>query len=441
MYLPSITVEPSNFIGTTSILPSSPKGRRSLLVDVEAKAMAIVRNNEKTTTRTTKATRTTIGIVLIVLSAVNQVSSFPTPDSRRLMITTTETTTMSESSVPSTLHPVQKPPSTRTRNNDQQQQKQHPKNKNIATENEYGGDKEELIYKSGIPTLRSSAHRVKFDVKRRTHDPKPKDHNGIETKTTWLPDDILKEDIFEYDIELYNLPKLVMNLLQSCDKSFVGKFARDDDNDDDDHDNDDHASWRLEDFRVPTEATWRKVNGGRCEDSQKILSDAVASNVEFLTCFERFVEEVVLPYFKGRLELSGVVSAVGTPTTFYYQYPPTMRLQPGPGWAKVKPHNDAEYGHQNGELNFWIPLTEREWTQVDLWCETTFGQEDYHAIPAKVGQGISFHGSSCRHFVNANKTCHTRVSLDFRIGVQGYFDPYWQMKGTTDDHGRREVTI
>ena len=40
-------------------------------------------------------------------------------------------------------------------------------NKKIASNREYGGDNEDLIYKSGIPTLRSSAHRVKFDVKRR----------------------------------------------------------------------------------------------------------------------------------------------------------------------------------------------------------------------------------------------------------------------------------
>jgi hypothetical protein len=118
-----------------------------------------------------------------------------------------------------------------------------------------------------------------------------------------------------------------------------------------------------------------------------------------------------------------------------------LRLQPGPGWAKVKPHNDAEYGHQNGELNFWIPLTDRTWTGVDLWSETVPQQDDYHPIPTDLGQAISFHGSSCRHYVNANASTHTRVSLDFRVGVQGFFDPYWQMKGTTDDHGRKEVVL
>jgi hypothetical protein len=302
--------------------------------------------------------------------------------------------------------------------------------KNVATAAEYGGDKEGLLYKSGIPTLRSSAHRVKFDVKRRNHDPKPRDRTGCETKTTWLPSALLREHVFDYDVEQYNLPQAVMNLLHSCDESIVGTFEE----------HADGSELRLEDFRVPPRSIWRKVNGGSCEDSQKNLSDAVASNTEFLKCFERFVDEVALTYFKKRLVATGAVDP-DAPTTFYYQYPPTMRLQPGPAWAKVKPHNDAEYGHQNGELNFWVPLTDRKITNVDLWSETTHQQDDYHPIPAKIGQAIAFHGSSCRHFVNANETCNTRVSLDFRIGVQGFFDPYWQMKGTTDDHGRREVTI
>lgn len=34
-----------------------------------------------------------------------------------------------------------------------------------------------------------------------------------------------------------------------------------------------------------------------------------------------------------------------------------------------------------------------------------------------------------------------RASLDFRVGVEGYFDPDWQMLGTTADHSRKKITI
>ena len=301
--------------------------------------------------------------------------------------------------------------------------------KKIASNREYGGDNGDLLYKSGIPTLRSSAHRVKFDVKRRRHDPKPLDSDGQETHTTWLPTPLLVEDVFQYDLEQYDLRGAIISLLQACDKEIVGTFEQTE-----------GSPVRSEDFRVPVSSVWRSVNGGCCEDAQKYLSDMVASNEEFLSTFDRFVSEVALPHVKRRLVACGGVEE-DKPLSFYYQRPPTMRLQPGPGWAKVKPHNDAEYGHQNGELNFWIPLTDRTLNKVDLWSESTFQADDFHPIPAKIGEVISFHGSSCRHYVNANSSTNTRVSLDFRVGVQGFFDPYWQMKGTTDDHGRREVSL
>ena len=304
--------------------------------------------------------------------------------------------------------------------------------KNIASEREYGGQDDSLVYKSGIPTLRSSAHRVKIKKQCRNHDPKPKDRYGNETNTTWLPNELLKEDILKYDESQYDLNGAIPNLLFNCDPDIVGTFE-----------NGEETSIRLEDFRVPVPSIWRKVNGGRCEQSQKYLSGQVAANEAFLQVFDKFVLEVALPYFKRRLLASTLMENEDkeSPIMFYYQRPPTLRLQPGPGWAKVKPHNDAEYGHQNGELNFWIPLTDRDLTGVDLWSETSFEQDDYHPIPANLGEAVVWHGSSCRHFVNANASNNTRVSLDFRVGAQGFFDPYWQMRGTTDDHGRQEVSL
>jgi len=304
--------------------------------------------------------------------------------------------------------------------------------KKIATEDEYGGQDESLIYKSGIPTLRSSAHRVKHDLKSRKHDPNPVDKNGNETHTTWLPPEVRSEDIFAYDMEKYDLGGAVIDLLKACDPKIVGSF--------DESSGLDSGSVRLEDFRIPVNSTWRSVNGGCCEEAQRYLSAQVLSNEAFLTLFDQFVAEVALPYVKARLVACGAIDGDSS-CTFYYQRPPTLRLQPGPGWAKVNPHNDAVYGHQNGELNIWIPLTDRFLTKCDLWSESSHMAEDYHPIPAKVGEAISWHGSSCRHYVNANASPHTRVSFDFRIGVQGYFDPKWEMQGTSDDHTRKEIEI
>lgn len=286
---------------------------------------------------------------------------------------------------------------------------------------------EKLVYRSGIPTLRSSAHRVKFSPKNRVHDPKPKNRKGKETDTTWLPTDVCQEQIFSYDTDAYDLRGSLARLLSKCNENVVGRFR--------------DGSDRLEDFVIPPQSTWRSVNGGQCEDAQKYLSETVLQDEQFLEHFDRLVREVVLPYLKQRLVRAGATREETGSTTFYYQRPPTLRLQPGPAWSQVKPHDDAIYGHQNGELNFWIPFTDRSLTKVDLHCESKPGKGDYHAIPAQVGEIISFHGSSCKHFVNSNETIFTRVSMDFRVGVEGFFDPYWQMRGTTDDHGRKEIQL
>ena len=299
--------------------------------------------------------------------------------------------------------------------------------KKIASNREYGGEDDNLIYKSGIPTLRSSAHRVKFDIKSRKHDPNPVDRNGNPTNTTWLPPEVQAEAVFSYDLDKYDLRGAVIDLLTSCDPDIVGSFT-------------DISNPRLEDFKVPVSSIWRSVNGGCCEDAQKYLSDQVLSNTAFLELFDTFVAEVALPCIKERLVACGGLEK-DSPCTFYYQRPPTIRLQPGPGWAKVKPHHDAIYGHQNGELNIWLPLTDRNLTGVDLWSESSFQADDYHPIAANVGEAIAWHGSSRRHYVNANSSSSTRVSLDFRIGVQGYFDPRWEMQGTTHDHTRKEIEI
>ena len=42
---------------------------------------------------------------------------------------------------------------------------------------------------------------------------------------------------------------------------------------------------------------------------------------------------------------------------FYVQRPPTLRLSLARP-RHVRPHRDGEYGHQDGEVNFWLPLTD-----------------------------------------------------------------------------------
>jgi len=85
----------------------------------------------------------------------------------------------------------------------------------------------------------------------------------------------------------------------------------------------------------------------------------------------------------------------------------------------------GEYGHQRGELNFiWLPLTDPKLTRTTLWVESHEGAADDAPLDVGYGEVAAFHGSVCSHHVPANESRHTRVSLDFRVGVEGFFDPH-----------------
>mmetsp|Transcript_79985 Transcript_79985/g.156414 ORF Transcript_79985/g.156414 Transcript_79985/m.156414 type:complete len:412 (+) Transcript_79985:56-1291(+) len=136
---------------------------------------------------------------------------------------------------------------------------------------------------------------------------------------------------------------------------------------------------------------------------------------------------------------SGVTFSVA-PTTFYCQFPPTLRLQPGPATRFGRPHNDAEYGHQVGEINFWLPLTNFSSTLTALWVESAPGLGDFAPLDMEHGVMAAFHGTLCKHHAEANPTTCTRVSLDFRVGIGEHYDPHWVLRGTKSDHGRIAIT-
>jgi hypothetical protein len=309
----------------------------------------------------------------------------------------------------------------------------------------------ELKYKTGIPTLRSSSHRVRYSTEKASRNknaPKPKrtsknitdDDVGYHSSShggTMLPLSIRKIHHVPYDTCKYNLKGQIAKLLQSLDSAIVGNFAS---CEEEDSLKGEIMSKSLEYFEVPQISLTRKKQKGNCEASQEYLSQAVASSAEFLECFDLFVNEVVLPHLKSRLIKEDIVDESAL-ITMYYQRPPTLRLQPGPARASVKAHKDSDYGHQPGELNYWIPLTDRNLTGVDLYAETDEDVGDFMPLESDFGFASSFHGSNCRHYVNTNVTKYTRVSLDFRVGIEPFYDPTWEMIGTKDDHNRCEVKI
>lgn len=290
---------------------------------------------------------------------------------------------------------------------------------------------EEFKYWSGIPTLRSSKHRVRASQKnQKTSQPK----NTSNKEETLLPPSIRVKECFPYDASKHDLKGAIIALLSNSKEEWIGSWPS----------NDSEcitSKNRLEDLYIPPESLTRKANGGNLEEVQQYLSDAVHTSVEFLSTFDEFVTGVVLPHLKQRLIDQGVLASPHESVTFYYQRPPTLRLQPGPARAMVTKHRDSIYGHQGGELNFFVPLTDRHLTRVDLHSESESDLGDYSPLGVDVGHCVSFHGSSCRHYVNRNETVYTRASLDFRVGVSPFYDDSWMMVGTSNDHLRRKVEM
>ena len=298
-----------------------------------------------------------------------------------------------------------------------------------------GAEEESVRYKFGNATLRSSTHTLRYSKSR------PAD-KGPNTGNHKLPPEIRQKYITSYDSSKCDLRNEVLRMLLELDPELIGEFQVQRVSGEDDMEEDEDR--RLEHLSVPPDSLLplkkSKAKNGKGELAQRTLSDSVVHDSQFHDTFDKFVCEEILPGFKQRLIACDAIPA-NEPAIFYYQRPPTLRIQPGPSARGVPAHSDATYGHQDGELNFWMPLTDPDLTKTDLWSESRPGKGDYSPLGPKVGEVVAFHGSSCKHYVPANKSNFTRVSLDFRIGVEPYFDSNWTMLGTIKDHARRKVIL
>lgn len=99
---------------------------------------------------------------------------------------------------------------------------------------------------------------------------------------------------------------------------------------------------------------------------------------------------------------------------FLYQEFPTFRVHLLNNVAVGAFHNDGEFGHPAGEINFIIPLTNSDGT-ASIWIESEPKKEDFEAIPMQIGSLITFNGNELTHGNKMNTTDRTRVSMDFRV--------------------------
>jgi hypothetical protein len=141
----------------------------------------------------------------------------------------------------------------------------------------------------------------------------------------------------------------------------------------------------------------------------------------FYAQFDALVRPLYLQFLKWlsyRFCVSGLV----------YQAKPSLRIHLPNDVAVHERHKDADYGHANGEVNIWLPITSAFDTST-IWIE----DKPYNA---NYGDLVVFDGVNLVHGNKVNTTGKTRVSLDFRVAVPG-FEP----SGSTSVNAGRQFTV
>jgi hypothetical protein len=240
-----------------------------------------------------------------------------------------------------------------------------------------------------------------------------------------LPLALRQQTSIQYDTTKINFRAEIVSFLERCGSNF-GLFPTEP-----------HV---LEEFQ-PHLDVFRNFS------ARQVIYNAVGSDARLLQAYEDLMDSVVLPHLKRLIvesekkECKDERKKEKKKHTFYYQYPPTLRIQPGPSKAYGRTHRDAEYGHQRGEINFWMPVTMYSLTRTTLEVEDEPNSKKFHPLLVEYGEIGSFHGTLCHHRAPPNKSMCTRVSFDFRVGISGYFDPEWQLQGVKAQHGRRSRTL
>jgi ectoine hydroxylase-related dioxygenase (phytanoyl-CoA dioxygenase family) len=97
----------------------------------------------------------------------------------------------------------------------------------------------------------------------------------------------------------------------------------------------------------------------------------------------------------------------------YLQRIPNLRVQLPGNIAVGEFHRDSDYGHPDGELNVWVPLTSCERSNT-IWVAPDTESKNGRPWVLNVGEALRFDGRNLLHGNVPNTTGATRVSLDFR---------------------------
>jgi len=140
---------------------------------------------------------------------------------------------------------------------------------------------------------------------------------------------------------------------------------------------------------------------------------------EISSLYTKFILEVISPLFPQEDKL-------------IYQAFPTYRIQYPNNKAITTIHTDSDIAHQHpsGEINFIIPLTQMRESSAP-WVESFPGIGDYSPMEGSPGDLFMWDGNRCSHFNKANQTGKTRISFDFRVIPNKFYNPNYEASSVT----------
>jgi hypothetical protein len=126
----------------------------------------------------------------------------------------------------------------------------------------------------------------------------------------------------------------------------------------------------------------------------------------FHELYRSFVEEVVAPAIGDDLLVQRIPN-------FRFQLPGNVAVR---GF-----HRDRDDGHQEAEINCWVPLTPVEESSA-VWIESIEGKGDHRPVLVQPGDMLVFDGANLEHGNVVHDGCSTRVSFDFRVVRRSLFE-------------------
>jgi hypothetical protein len=214
---------------------------------------------------------------------------------------------------------------------------------------------------------------------------------------------------------------------------------------------------------VPASETWSMR-------ARRALQLRVRAHGGLCDVYERFIKAVVAPELARHDPSAAKEPADGSTAVVrvLYQFPPTLRVHPAGSRQFRRAHRDAEYGHQPGEVNFWLPLTDATSGRATLWVEPEPGEMQprrgaappplhcrdeggpggsmgFTPLELAVGQFARFYGVERHHRAPPNTTSSSRVSIDFRCALASCYDESWALLGNKRErktsHAMRVVEV